>query len=549
MDLAQYLLDTEQHDSRRSKVTDRSEIQLKAAALALGARSTPDWSDEEEDLVRNVPRLKPSAVELLRRRIVQGFDPLGDAFCQLRSAADRRNQGATYTPKKIVKAMISWARKSANPTRIVDPGTGSGRFLIEAGRIFKQAQLMGAETDPLAAMISRANLAVLGMAHRAQVVLCDYRSFALPPFDGETLFIGNPPYVRHHQIDSRWKNWLAEQARLLNLSASQLAGLHVYFYLSTALKAKRGDRGSFITSAEWLDVNYGKLLRDLFLGRLGGQSIVIVEPEARPFPDAATTAAITTFEFGSQPTSILMKRIADTNALKPMEGGRRIRRERLESEFRWSHFTRGPQEKREGFVELGELCRVHRGQVTGLNRAWIEGPHCTGLPQSVLFPTVTRARELFLANGLLKDASGLRRVVDLPVDLNRFDARERRRINAFLESVRSIGAHAGYIAKNRKAWWSVGLRMPAPILATYMARRPPAFVLNTAQARHLNIAHGLYPREPMTSHTMSVLVSYLSKCVNPSDGRTYAGGLTKFEPREMERILIPGPEFLSVHAA
>ena len=25
------------------------------------------------------------------------------------------------------------------------------------------------------------------------------------------------------------------------------------------------------------------------------------------------------------------------------------------------------------------------------------------------------------------------------------------------------------------------------------------------------------------------------------DGRTYAGGLTKFEPREMERLAVPDP--------
>jgi adenine-specific DNA-methyltransferase len=40
----------------------------------------------------------------------------------------------------------------------------------------------------------------------------------------------------------------------------------------------------------------------------------------------------------------------------------------------------------------------------------------------------------------------------------------------------------------------VRLRPPAPILATYMARRPPAFVHNLAGARHVNIDHGLYPR-------------------------------------------------------
>jgi hypothetical protein len=29
------------------------------------------------------------------------------------------------------------------------------------------------------------------------------------------------------------------------------------------------------------------------------------------------------------------------------------------------------------------------------------------------------------------------------------------------------------------------------------------------------------------------------------EGRTYAGGLTKFEPREMERLLVPHPELLA----
>jgi adenine-specific DNA-methyltransferase len=37
----------------------------------------------------------------------------------------------------------------------------------------------------------------------------------------------------------------------------------------------------------------------------------------------------------------------------------------------------------------------------------------------------------------------------------------------------------------------------------------------------------------------------LSRTVSTNDGRTYAGGLTKFEPREMERLLVPHPDFLA----
>ena len=89
---------------------------------------------------------------------------------------------------------------------------------------------------------------------------------------------------------------------------------------------------------------------------------------------------------------------------------------------------------------------------------------------------------------------------------------------------------------------------PAPILATYMARRAPAFVRNLASARHINIAHGLYPREPLTERALSGLVNHLAVGTNVIDGRTYAGGLTKFEPREMERLFVPGLDVLEAAA-
>ena len=58
------------------------------------------------------------------------------------------------------------------------------------------------------------------------------------------------------------------------------------------------------------------------------------------------------------------------------------------------------------------------------------------------------------------------------------------------------------------------------------------------------IAHGLYPREPLTERALSGLVDHLAVGTNVIDGRTYAGALTKFEPREMERLFVPGLDVL-----
>lgn len=517
-----------------------SERELIALCAALGARSVAGWSPAEEALAGGLPLPALPALDEVRGRIAAGDDPLGERFCRLRSADERRGRGATYTPPGIVRAMLDRAAGHATPARVVDPGVGSGRFLVAAGRRFPGAALVGVDLDPLAVLLARAHLAAAGLAGRARVVLGDYRDLALDPIAGPTLFLGNPPYVRHHQIEPEWKSWLTRKARQLGLPASQLAGLHVHFFLATALKAQPGDFGAFVTAAEWLDVNYGGLVRDLFLGHLGGQRLTLIEPTAAPFPDAATTAVVAHFAIGSRPDSISLARAATLDELPKPADEHVVPREWLADERRWSHLTRPARKGPAGFVELGELCRVHRGQVTGANKVWIAGKHSEGLPARTLLPTVTKARELFAAGRELADPAPLRRVIDLPVDLDGFDAAERQAIDRFLAEAERLGVPGGYVAANRRAWWSVGLHRPAPILATYMARRPPAFVLNRADARHINIAHGLYPREPLGDAALRGLVEYLAASARTDDGRTYAGGLTKFEPREMERIPVPG---------
>ena len=98
--------------------------------------------------------------------------------------------------------------------------------------------------------------------------------------------------------------------------------------------------------------------------------------------------------------------------LAPLDGGRAVPREELANAARWTPLT-GPRKRRPaGFVELGELCRVHRGQVTGANAVWIAGAHSEGVPRELLFPSVTRARELFAAGGALVELEGLKRVID-----------------------------------------------------------------------------------------------------------------------------------------
>jgi adenine-specific DNA-methyltransferase len=613
------------------------ELALVAAAHGLGAATVAGWSDAERHLVARAQHAQggrlaeggrvaepvrlaaggrlaepggPAAgaglaglgldADAARAEIRRGGDPLGEAFCALRGPARRRPLGQTFTPPMIIEGMIAWAAGTGSrPARVVDPGAGSARFLIAAGRRWPEAELVGVEIDPLAAIVGRASLAAAGLATRSRIILGDYRAVTLPRCAGPTLFLGNPPYVRHHQIAPDWKDWLHRAAAGYGLPASGLAGLHVHFFLATVRHARPGDLGALITAAEWLDVNYGRLVRDLLLGPLGGESVHLVEPAVPVFADATATSAITCFRPDTAASTIRLARVASPAELGSLAGGTPVPVQVLRDAARWGPLLRGiahepakagqpatagqpgtagqpatagqpglagqrtaaagpagPSEPARavgrpshglpaGHVELGELCRVHRGQVTGANAVWIStSPHPL-IPARFQFAAVTRARELFAAGAVLPPDAALRRVIDLPADLAELSAAEQAAVARFLRAAAAAGAAGGYVARHRSPWWRVRLAEPPPILASYMARRPPAFVRNLAGARFLNIAHGLYPRDPLPPPLLDALASYLSRSVTTGQGRVYAGGLVKFEPREMERLLVPVPDLLA----
>jgi len=530
--------------SRDGGVLRETEPGLIAASLALIGPEAELTPAERAVAAGIAPEPDSEIVAALRAGIETGGDPLGDAFARIRAAKTRRALGATYTPREIVQSMLAWSAKQpgAAPDRIVDPGAGSGRFLLAAARRFPDAALIGIEIDPVAALALRANLRACGLMHRASLLVGDYRAVAPAPIAGRTLFIGNPPYLRHHAIDGAWKDWYAATARRFGVTASRLAGLHLHFFLRTLELAKPGDLGCFVTAAEWLDVNYGAALRRLLATNLGMTALHQLDPKALPFADAVTTGVITGFEIGARAAHVRIDRVSSVAALADLSSGEDVARATLAAAPRWTLITRPAAAVPPGWIELGEICRVHRGQVTGGNAIWIAGPHSADLPPQVLHPAITKAREL-LAGDALRDPTRLRRVIDLPRDLDQLAVRDA--VDRFLAFAREQGADRSSIARHRKAWWSVELKAPAPILCTYMARRPPAFVRNLCGARHINIAHGLYPRALLEDAMLDALAGFLRENVAQAAGRTYAGGLTKFEPKELERIAVPRLEELA----
>lgn len=521
--------------------------QLSSMPTVLGvAASLVDvrkLSSSEREALQGVRPCKDKAlVAAVKAALVAGQDPLGDAYCIINSPESRRDRGQTFTPDFVVEGMLAWVRRQRKTIhRLVDPGAGSGRYTLAVLRAFPKAKAIACELDPVVAVILRANLAAAGLADRAEVHVGDFRALELPSIKGTTLFAGNPPYVRHHAIGAEWKGWYSRTLKRFGHEGSQLAGLHLHFFLKTLELARPGDLGCYVTAAEWLDVKYGQALRQLLTNGLGGKDVFVVDPTVQVFGDALVSAAITCFAPGSDRTELRFAEVATEGQLRKLSSGDAVSIEAAKVESKWSFLVRGGRaEKPAGFVELGEMFKVSRGQVTGLNRVWVERPDAPALPSKFMLPAITDSADITRASsGVIDDAGMLKRLVCLPRNMDGLSREDRVAVERFLCWARDLGAHETYIAKHRNPWWSVGRKEPAPIVMTYMGRRPPVFAVNKAGAQLINVAHGLYPRREFTDDQMARLVAWLNVNVSQADGRVYAGGLTKFEPSEAMRILVP----------
>lgn len=462
-------------------------------------------------------------VQTVLPEILRGDDPLGDFFLSSVSAQDRRAQGATFTPPWLIELQLDQIAAKATPARVVDAGAGTGRYALAAARRWSRATVIAFEKDPALAEATRINAQTAGL--KIQVVCADYLSVTLPRIDGVTAFVGNPPYVRHHGIRTEDKAWYSAQMRQLGLPGSQLAGLHLYFFLKSRLLSQRGDIGCFVTAAEWMETNYGESMRALFC-QMGGDHLIRTHPGEAIFHDALTTSVISGWTIGAND----YVNVGDLT-LRAVQAQFQATHPQLLSLAKWPGYGHPLPPPPEIGPILGDYFRVSRGQVTGLNEIWIATPETEKLiPKRYLLPCVTDAMDIINSGGLLRDATRLRRVIDLPADLGELSPVERKRVDQFLETASLVGASSSYTAQHRTPWWRVRLKAPPAIVMSYMGRRPPSFARNACGARIINIAHGLTPLRPVSIASQDRLVAWLNRNVAVTGGRVYGGGMVKFEP-------------------
>jgi methylase of polypeptide subunit release factors len=269
-----------------------------------------------------------------------GSDIVGFIYEELIPAAERHALGQFYTPPAIAELITKWAVRNAED-KVLDPGCGSGTFLVKAykrllelkgyreptERAHKEIlrQLYAFDINPFPLHLTALNLAtryIRAPSTEVNTIHTDFfkveaeqklvtpyvvktlageikREIAIPKFD---VVIGNPPYTRWTEISENTKNQiiqvLGEELRRYKLRgaggvrAAQNPGIYIHFVMHSTEFLKDNGRVGMIISNDWLQTDYGIKFANYLLDNYRIRAVLDFASRLFSIPLIATTVIL-----------------------------------------------------------------------------------------------------------------------------------------------------------------------------------------------------------------------------------------------------------------
>jgi len=475
--------------------------------------------------------------------------------------AERNRLGQFATPITLAQDIVRFGVNLLDvdcPIRFFDPAFGTGSFfsaLLHTAPRNRIEAAKGFELDPHYGEPSRR----LWQDTPLDIELADFTRAAAPTEEPDrfNLLICNPPYVRHHHIGNGEKARLQEATQAASgVRIAGLAGLYCYFLGLSHVWMKRGGIAGWLIPSEFMDVNYGAMVKRYLLDKVMLLRIHRFDPNDVQFDDALVSSAVVWFRnepvhagheveftFGGSFSAPSITRTVPVAALR--------------KETKWTRFPVSGVREGTARHRLSDLFTIKRGIATGHNKFFIltrEEIEANGFPFDFFRPILPSPRYV-PADEIKSDQQGQpaldRQLFLLDCRMPEAELREQLpKLWTYLESGKGTVSER-YLCRSRKIWYSQEERPPAPILCTYLGRsdvksgRCFRFILNHSKATAANVYLLLYPKPALAraiSRDQSLLrrvweaLNNLSQRSIVGEGRVYGGGLHKLEPKELGNV-------------
>ncbi len=470
---------------------------------------------------------------------------------------ERRKMGQFSTSYSLANEIMEYGLSLIHSDEItfLEPAFGTGVFysalLYKSDLIEKHIKgAMGIEID-----LEYFNIAY-SVWKESEICLLNADFTKIEPTNKYNFIITNPPYVRHHYISKELKKKLMNQVKEeIGLEISGLSGLYCYFLLLTHKWLAPGAICGWLLPSEFMDVNYGSVIKEYLLNKVHLLRIHRYDPEILQFDEALVSSCVVWFKNEIINDDYVVK-FSYSGTHEEPKCSKLIRKSELLSECKWTRFPEKSVRYNENTVTLGDFFTIKRGLATGDNNFFIlskEQIADLGLELSFFKPILPSPRYL-KTDFVETDSQGYPKLDPqfflLDCELTEDEIQIKYPdLWTYLESGENTTGKK-YLCKNRKKWYWQEQRQPTKFLCSYMGRgnhesAPIRFILNLSEAVATNSYLMLYPKDTLQEiilYNPNVIfqVWEILKDITANDieeeGRVYGGGLKKIEPKELSKV-------------
>lgn len=448
----------------------------------------------------------------------------------------RKDHGQFFTPIELVEIMGD--KISGDIDTILDPAVGIGAFpssIEDASH-----SITAFDVDPLMVYASRIRSYIEGWEN----VTIEQRDFLRNPPE-ETNFdviVGNPPYNNFHEYDT---GVIRELGGKIGPDVTNLSNVYSLFFIQARQVVSDGGKIVLVTPSDYLHTEYGMGLKQHFLNQYNSIDIVQIDWDNGVFNDVLTTVCITILnksDNGKEKVSF-----AKSKNKTEFSTIQEIKQEELLARENWSQYLRKNEYETllPKTVPFEDIAEVKRGITTGSKPFFtlsIKDIQEWGLDKDYLTPCLTsasQAPDYIFTEADFQSLRSENKSVYL-LDYIKRNGGPPESLKPYLEYGKTeLGVDTKYVTSRRDPWYSMESRSVAPILATAFSRDNMRFIHNRAKVKNLSAFHSIYPLN-CNPIEIRALLGYLNSDIAldlaKTQSRTYADGLSKFEPGDLAGI-------------
>jgi len=417
------------------------------------------------------------------------------------------SQSQVTTPAPVVKLFWDLTKQYRNRFgSVLDMGAGDGRFAIGG----KFDRYTGVEID-------EKRIATAKVPPNGEILKgCVFRHQA-GDYDA---CIGNPPYARHHDIETSWKDrTVARLQRELGLALNKHCNLYVYFFCLALLKASEDGLVALVIPYEWVSRPSAKALREYIQQQRWNVSVYRFQSPI--FENVMTTASVSIVDKARRDGQWKYRDITADYAVV----GRR-----------------GVADSKNGVLDYAQRGHIWglRGLSPGSQKIFTltEGGRVrAGLSRKDVCPCVTSLKNVPRGLRLLSRVAFQKHFVESGEKcwLIRSDRKERSNaLNAYLKAVPEE-ERSTYTCQNQTPWFNYKPHpVPQVLFSSGFTTYGPKVLINSMCARAIGSVWGIHAHRKLP---LRRLQTYLLSINFESQVVAHAEKLKKVEVRQLNTVL------------